>query len=112
MLIARALAQAAPLIVMDEPTASLDFGNQAQVLAQIAGLAGAGGQGVILSTHDPDQAFALGADVVLMSAGRIIGSGPAGEVLSGEALSRVYGMAVAVEVTGSGRKVCLPALGR
>jgi len=110
VLIARALAQAAPLIVMDEPTASLDFGNQAQVLAQIAGLAGEAGQGVILSTHDPDQAFALGADVVLMSAGRIIGSGAAETVLSGAALSRVYGLPVAVEMTESGRRVCLPAL--
>jgi len=53
-------------------------------------VAGATGQGVILSTHDPDQAFALRADVVLMSAGRIIGRGPAEDVLSGEALSRVY----------------------
>ncbi|MGX0876907.1 iron complex transport system ATP-binding protein [Roseovarius sp. MBR-154] len=110
VLIARALAQAAPLIVMDEPTASLDFGNQAQVLAQIAGLAAEAGQGVILSTHDPDQAFALGADVVLMSAGRIIGSGAAETVLSGAALSRVYGLPVAVEMTESGRRVCLPAL--
>jgi iron complex transport system ATP-binding protein len=65
---------------------------------------------VILSTHDPDQAFALGADVVLMSAGRIIAQGAAGTVLSGAALSRVYGLPVAVEVTESGRRVCLPAL--
>lgn len=61
VLIARALAQDTPLIVMDEPTASLDFGNQAHVLAQISGLvrdAVSEGRGVILSTHDPDQAFA------------------------------------------------------
>ena len=56
--IARALAQDAPLIVIDEPTASLDFGNQVRVLAEIERLK-ASGVGVLLSTHDPDQALQL-----------------------------------------------------
>ena len=112
-LIARALAQEAPLIVMDEPTASLDFGNQATVLAEIAGLARAAageGRGVILSTHDPDQAFALGADVLLMQDGRPVAQGRPEAVLTGPALSRVYGVGVSVERTESGRIVCAPAL--
>jgi len=117
VLIARALAQETPLIVMDEPTASLDFANQAQVLAQIAALArphagdgndDRGGHGIILSTHDPDQAFALGADVLAMKAGRIIASGPCDSVLNDETLSTLYGLPVSVETTGSGRRVCLP----
>jgi iron complex transport system ATP-binding protein len=115
VLIARALAQAAPLIVMDEPTASLDFGNQAAVLAEIAALAQAAageGRGVILSTHDPDQAFALGADVLLMKDGRTAAQGRPEAVLTGPALSRVYGVAVSVERTASGRTVCAPALAR
>lgn len=115
VLIARALAQEAPLIVMDEPTASLDFGNQAQVLAQITTLvrnASEAGHGVILSTHDPDQAFALDARVLLMKDGRTRAEGSASEVLTGENLSDVYGIPVTVETTGSGRRVCLPSLGR
>ena len=113
VLIARALAQEAPLIVMDEPTASLDFGNQAQVLTEIAGLVhGAGGQGVILSTHDPDQALALGARVALMQDGRIRAEGAAEAVLTGPALSAVYGVPVTVETTATGRRVCLPTLAR
>ncbi len=113
VLIARALAQDAPLIVMDEPTASLDFGNQAQVLAQIGALvrdASRDGHGVILSTHDPDQAFALDARVALLHEGRVMADGPAGEVLTGANLSTVYALPVTVETTGSGRKVCLPSL--
>jgi len=113
VLIARALAQEAPLIVMDEPTASLDFGNQAQVLAQIASLAqasAAAGHGVILSTHDPDQAFALNADVLAMKDGRIIASGPCDSVLSSDTLSTLYGLSVTVETTASGRRLCLPRL--
>lgn len=114
VLIARALAQEAPLIVMDEPTASLDFGNQSQVLAQITALvqdAAEAGRGVILSTHDPDQGFALEARVLLMKDGRTHAEGNANDVLTGTNLSQVYGLPISVETTGSGRRVCLPSLG-
>ncbi|EBA06653.1 ABC transporter ATP-binding protein [Sagittula stellata] len=113
VLIARALAQEAPLMVMDEPTASLDFGNEAHVLARISGLARAaahGGHGVVLSTHNPDHAFQLGARVLLMKSGQRMACGPCDEVLTTEALSAVYGIDVSVETTSSGRKVCLPAV--
>lgn len=113
MLIVRALAQEAPLIVMDEPTASLDFGNQAQVLAQISILAreaAAQGCGVIMSAHNPDQAFALDAAVLLMKDGCCYAQGPANDVLTAQTLSAVYGIAISVETTTSGRKVCLPSL--
>lgn len=113
VLIARALAQEAPLIVMDEPTASLDFGNRSRVLAEIASLARdahRAGRGVILSTHDPDQAFALNADVVLMKGGRVLHRGPPDRSLTDEHLSAVYGIPITVESTTSGRRVCMPAL--
>jgi iron complex transport system ATP-binding protein len=110
VMIARALAQEAPVLVMDEPTASLDFGNQARVLARIADLARAGGHAVILSTHDPDQAFALNARVILMHEGAILAEGPPEQVLTPERLSQVYGVPVAVERTLSGRTICAPSL--
>lgn len=69
-LLARALAQASPLMVMDEPTASLDFGNQVKVLERIAEMAHSG-IGVLLSTHDPDQAFLLGHRVALLHRGTL-----------------------------------------
>jgi iron complex transport system ATP-binding protein len=112
VLIARALAQRAPLIVMDEPTASLDFGNQSLVLSEIEKLAHAAsreGQGVILSTHNPDHAFALGAEVVLMHDGGIFRRGPPEVALNDQALTEVYGVPIAVERTDSGRRVCVPA---
>ncbi len=55
-LVARALAQDAQIVVMDEPTANLDFGNQVRVLQHVQDLARSG-IGVLLSTHDPDQVF-------------------------------------------------------
>jgi iron complex transport system ATP-binding protein len=115
VLIARALAQEAPLLVMDEPTASLDFGNQALVLAEIAALAhaaGAEGRGVLVATHDPDQAFALEAEAMLMHRGGVRAAGRPAEVLTGPALSAVYGVPVTVERTTSGRTVCAPGLAR
>ena len=110
VMIARALAQEASALVMDEPTASLDFGNQARVLARIADLARAGGHAVILSTHDPDQAFALEARVILMHDGAILAEGAPDHVLTPDRLSHVYGVPVAVERTGTGRAVCAPSL--
>ncbi len=110
VLIARALAQEAPLLVMDEPTASLDFGNQARVLGEIAALAGRN-LGVVLSTHDPDHALALGTRVVVLHEGAIAAEGAPGEVLTAELLTRVYGVPVSVETLPGGRRVCVPAIG-
>ena len=94
---------------MDEPTASLDFGNQALVLTEIRRLADRG-LGIVLSTHDPDHAFAVGDRVALLQDGRIRGLGAPPEVLTDAALSAVYGVPVSVETLASGRRVCVPAL--
>jgi iron complex transport system ATP-binding protein len=108
VLIARALAQEAPILVMDEPTASLDFGNQTMVLARIRDLA-AEGYGVVLSTHDPDHALLVANRVAIMAEGGLRAVGPAAEVVTGPMLSGVYGTVVRVEETPSGRRVCVPA---
>jgi iron complex transport system ATP-binding protein len=106
-LIARALAQDARLIVMDEPTASLDFGNQALVLTEVHRLA-ASGLGIVLSTHNPDHAFAYATRVHLLAEGTTQAAGPPREVLTPEVLSRVYGVPVAVEHLANGTPVCVP----
>jgi iron complex transport system ATP-binding protein len=109
-LIARALAQAAPLIVMDEPTASLDFGNQALVLREVRALA-AEGYGIVLSTHDPDHAFACGTEVALLHDGGLVAQGPPAAVLTPTRLQEVYGVRVSIERLASGHTVCAPDLG-
>jgi iron complex transport system ATP-binding protein len=75
VLIARALAQAPPLLVMDEPTASLDFGNQIKVLQHVRALR-ARGLGVVLSTHHPEHAFACATSVALLHQGALRALGP------------------------------------
>lgn len=109
-LIARALAQEPGLIVMDEPTASLDFGNQARVIERIRDLGGRG-IAVVLSTHDPGHAFACADRVALMKRGAIVAIGTPDATLTPAALRDLYGVDVAVAwLEAAGRNVCAPAL--
>jgi iron complex transport system ATP-binding protein len=113
VLIARALAQQTPLLVMDEPTASLDFGNQVKVLERIIGLA-RDGIGILMSTHDPDQAFLCGDRVVLLRDGGIVAQGAPDETLTAQRLHALYGVDVEIAevpmAAGRARRACLPSL--
>jgi iron complex transport system ATP-binding protein len=109
-LIARALAQGAPILVLDEPTASLDFGNQTMVLERIRDLAAAD-YGVVLSTHDPDHALLVATCVAVIADGGLRAVGPPHDVVTGPMLSAIYRTDVRVEETASGRRVCVPAWG-
>jgi hypothetical protein len=95
---------------MDEPTASLDFGNQALVLRAIRALA-ADGYGSVLATHAPDHAFACATRVALLHHGTLLAHGPPGAILTPARLETVYGIKVAVERLASGHLVCAPDLG-
>jgi iron complex transport system ATP-binding protein len=109
-LIARALAQEPDMLVMDEPTASLDFGNQARVLERIRTLS-ASGLAIVLSTHDPGHAFACANRVALMKAGRVVAIGTPEDVVTPHALRGLYGVEVAVAyLEQAGRHVCAPSL--
>ena len=101
-----ALAQDTRLIVMDEPTASLDFGNQVLVLTEVQRLAASG---IVLSTHNPDHALACATRAHLLAGGTTQTAGAPVDVLRPQILSAVYGVPVAVERLASGRRVCVPA---
>lgn len=108
-LIARALAQDTPIVVMDEPTASLDFGNQVRVLQQVRKLSEAG-LGIVLSTHNPDHALACASRVLVLADGTLQASGSPDTVLTGELLSSVYQVEVRLERLSHGQHVCVPHL--
>jgi iron complex transport system ATP-binding protein len=107
-MIARALAQGARVLVLDEPTASLDFGNQVRVLREIRRLA-AEGYAVVFSSHDPSQAFLAAGHVLLLARGGLLLQGAPDEVITADNLRAVYGVEVRV-ATVDGVRVCVPAL--
>jgi iron complex transport system ATP-binding protein len=101
-------------MVLDEPTASLDFGNQARVLERVLGLASRG-MGILLSTHNPDHALLCANRVLLLHAGRVIADGRPGEVITPENLRKIYGVDVELTDAGSGasrRTLCIPLVAR
>ncbi|MBL0143706.1 MAG: ABC transporter ATP-binding protein [Betaproteobacteria bacterium] len=113
-LIARALATEAGYLVMDEPTANLDYGNQSRVLDEVARLREAG-IGVLASTHHPEQAFRIANRVLLLAAGKLVAQGPTETTLTSETLSALYGRRIEVATVrladGAERRVCVPASG-
>ena len=103
VLIARALAQEPALLVMDEPTASLDFGNQIRVLEQIEALS-AQGMAMLLSTHQPEHGLRVASRIALLGHGRLLGVGEPRAVATPAALAELYGVskaAIAAHLSGS-----------
>ncbi|CAN1522536.1 FepC ABC-type cobalamin/Fe3+-siderophores transport systems, ATPase components [Rhabdaerophilaceae bacterium] len=90
VLIARALAQEPRVIVLDEPTASLDFGNQGKVLRQIGDLKSRG-LAVLFTTHDPNHAMRHADRVALLAGGTLLAEGPPVEMLTASRLADLYG---------------------
>ena len=108
-LVARALAQEPRILVLDEPTASLDFGNQVRVLDAIRSLAENRGLTVLLSTHHPEQAFACADRVALLAGGELLCIGAPAEVITTETLRACYAVDVAVLPVAENRyRVCVP----
>jgi iron complex transport system ATP-binding protein len=111
-LISRALATEAAFLVMDEPTANLDFGNQAHVLEEIARLKRAG-IGLLVSTHHPEHAFRIADRALLLAKGTLIAQGPVDATLTSTNLTALYGRPVEVATVrladGSERRACLTA---
>lgn len=105
-LIARALAQEPRVVVLDEPTASLDFGNQGKVMREIRALAGAG-LGVIFTTHDPNHALRHADRAVLLRDGKNLACGPASDILTGAMLEDLY-QARVVTVEAADSRAFLP----
>jgi iron complex transport system ATP-binding protein len=108
-LVARALAQEPRILVLDEPTASLDFGNQVRVLDAVRGLAETRALSVLLSTHHPEQAFASADRVAVLAGGELLRIGPPAEVITPDTLRACYGVDVAVLPVAADRyHVCVP----
>lgn len=113
-LIARALAQQSPLLIMDEPTASLDLGNQSLILHEIMRLK-ASGRSVLFCTHDPDHAMQVcigAADrALLLHRGNVLALGRPREVITAANLKTLYGVDVElIERPSRGQPACRATL--
>ncbi len=90
VLLARALAQQPQILLLDEPTASLDLRHQAETLTLARNLAHDGGLAVLAVLHDVNLAASYCDYVVLLSHGRIAAAGTPAEALTADNLARVY----------------------
>lgn len=111
VLIARALTQESKILIMDEPTAALDFGNQQLVLSRMHALSRMG-KSVIMVTHDPDHALFCADRVIVMEQGRVLKNGTPDDCITTEILRSIYetdAKVMDVEVEpGRIERVCIP----
>lgn len=107
VVVARALAQQTPMILLDEPTSALDLGHQTVVLELLDGLRHQDGLAVVAAMHDLATAARFADRLVLLDHGRIVAEGPPTSVLDEELLSEVYGTTVRVRQV-EGELVVLP----
>lgn len=108
---ARVLAQQPSVLLLDEPTSHLDFGNQIRVLNLVEELASVG-LSVVMTSHFPDHAFLSSNDVVVMKDHQVVASGPPEEVVTEEMLERIYGVKVRIVnlENPAGRRICVPLM--
>jgi iron complex transport system ATP-binding protein len=105
---ARALVQEAKILILDEPTANLDFGNQIRVLSQIKSLAKEG-YSIIQSTHNPDQTFLFSDTVMAMKDGKILACGTPYEIFTEDLIQELYGVEVEMQsLYGDKARICIP----
>lgn len=111
VLIARALAQEPRVLIMDEPSSHLDFGNQAKLLRLIKNLVASGDLAVLMSSHFPNHAFACASKVALIKDGKMVALGDPEVVLTEAGLEDIYGIPVRIlegdTVTDPGLRVCV-----
>ncbi len=111
VLIARALTQQPQILVMDEPTTGLDFGNQLLVLSHIKKLARRG-LAIIMSSHYPEHAFHYATKALLFKEGQVFAQGLPNEVVTENSIKALYGTNVKIisipTQNNKEVKVCIP----
>ena len=105
--LARALAQQAPLLLLDEPTAALDVGRQQQVLELVDDLRREHGLTVLAAMHDLTLAGQFADTLLLLDGGRRVASGPPAEILVADLIATHFGAAVRV-LEDDGRLAVVP----
>jgi iron complex transport system ATP-binding protein len=108
LVIARALAQEAPVLLLDEPTSALDIGHQQQALELVDSLRREQGLTIISAMHDLTLAGLYADRLVLMHEGHRVAEGTAKQVLRSETLAEFYGVSARVHHEADGTVVVIP----
>jgi iron complex transport system ATP-binding protein len=108
LVIARAIAQEAPVLLLDEPTSALDIGHQQQALELVARLRREHGLTVVSAMHDLTLAGLYSDGLALLHEGRCVASGGAQEVLQAGTLAEFYGVQVNIHHEPDGTVVVIP----
>ena len=109
VIFARVLAQQPMLLLLDEPTSHLDFGNQVRVLHTVGELASTG-LPVIMTSHFPDHAFLASSKVAIMKDHKFLAVGSPDEVITEDRMERIYGIKVKIIDVEAPvhRRICVP----
>ncbi len=111
LLLARALAQEAPILLLDEPTTHLDLQYQINLLEQVRELARQDGKAVVIALHDLNLVARSADQVALLVQGELRAMGIPSDVLQPDLLGQVYHLPLQViHNTASGQPVILPAV--
>ncbi len=108
LVIARAIAQEAPILLLDEPTSALDIGHQQQALELVDRLRREHGLTVVSAMHDLTLAGLYADRLSLLHQGHVVSTGSAAHVLRPETLSEFYGVSVSVHHEPDGTVVVVP----
>ena len=112
VVIASALAQASDILLLDEPTASLDLGFQLEIVDLLLRLNRSRGTTMVVSTHDLNLTASLCSDLTLLRGGRVVASGPTERVLTPENIRALYHVDAEVSRHPLTRQLTVTPLGR
>jgi iron complex transport system ATP-binding protein len=111
IMLARALYQDSPVMLLDEPNSHLDFPNQLIIMGLMRRFVRERGVTAVITLHDPNLVLQYCDDVAMLREGRVVAAGPTAEILDDGHLREVLGAGIMVERTASGRRVVMPRLG-
>jgi iron complex transport system ATP-binding protein len=108
VMLARALFQDAPIMLLDEPNSHLDFPNQHRMMGLMREMVKKRGVTALVSLHDPNLTLHYCDQVVMLKEGRIIADGPTAKVMEDQILHQVLGENIHVNVTIDGLRIVTP----
>jgi iron complex transport system ATP-binding protein len=110
VVLARALATGAKILLLDEPTANLDLAHQAMMFRLVRQRCSTDGVAAVVITHDLNLASEFAHDIVLLKSGVVVAKGPAADVLTAANIEKVFGVSVLLDANPASGNVRVTAV--